>query len=169
MVQLERLSFGSAWGIAMDGELQFAGEVTMETVNNFAWSFGQAESCAEALASHSILVDIENECSPPASLLQEVVVNEEPVADFALAADSCAVVQFTLGEDVFCPDLFDVLWSISEIEGSVEPETLAGSASSNFWTTSSFPENTLHPFRSAQKHVDTTWTLCHFASKCHPH
>ncbi|MGB1055632.1 MAG: gliding motility-associated C-terminal domain-containing protein [Flavobacteriales bacterium] len=130
---------GSAWGIAMDGELQFAGEVTMETVNNFAWSFGQVESCAEALASHSILVDIENECSPPASLLQEVVVNEEPVADFALAADSCAVVQFTLGEDVFCPDLFDVLWSISEIEGSVEPETLAGSASSNFWTTSLLP------------------------------
>jgi hypothetical protein len=125
---------GSSWQILIDGLPAFSGLVNDETEGSFTWSFGPADNCLDAIASHTVYAEVVNACLPPASGQANVQVSLAPQADFMLGADSCGVVQFSLGAGTPCGDLFDVAWNITDSNGDgVVPATISGAPNGLYW------------------------------------
>lgn len=131
---LSEYPLGSSWQILIDGLPAFSGLVDDETEGSFTWSFGPADNCLDAIASHTVYAEVVNACLPPASGQANVQVSLAPQADFMLGADSCSVVQFSLGAGTPCGDLFDVAWNITDSNGEgVVPATISGAPNGLYW------------------------------------
>lgn len=127
---------GSSWQILIDGLPAFSGLVDEETEESFTWSFDPADNCLDAIASHTVYAEVVNACLPPASGQANVQVNLAPQADFVLGADSCSVVQFSLGDATLCGNLFNVEWNITNGAGEeVAPPTISGAQNALYWQT----------------------------------
>ena len=77
-----------------------------------------------------------NACLPSASSLANLNLTVDPQAEVVVTGDSCEVFQLDLGEQIECPQIFDVAWNVTQDGASVNPSTIAGGDGNAFWMAS---------------------------------
>ena len=133
---LDNYPLGSVWQVFVDGALSSSGVVEESTETSFEWNFDDAEECLDALASHTIYAEVVNACLPSASSLANLNLTVDPQAEVVVTGDSCEVFQLDLGDQIECPQIFDVAWNVTQDGASVNPSTIAGGDGNAFWMAS---------------------------------
>ena len=133
-VDLSSYPWGTAWSLEVEGMPAFSGIVGPGTNDTLSWEFGSVSNCVDVLAEVSLFAEAVNLCSVNPSVgLAEVQVQLDPVADITVVGDSCAQITFEVGEGVFCPDLLDLQWNVSDANGPVNLVTQLGGDTSPYW------------------------------------
>ena len=125
---------GSSWQLYVDGSLEFSGLVNTNTTTDFSWTFPPAESCLDAVQSHTIYAELVNLCMPSVSSQAGVQVALDPLADLVLVGDSCELVQLSVGSGVECPSAFSIQWDVTQDGNSISPQTENGDDDDPYWS-----------------------------------